>query len=183
MQRTPGMNNTSSPPTATQSPLVMDFTGKTVTSIFMSDDQGHVFKAILDNQGTWYVELPSGCLLVADKISSTLSFLRGYTVMVNLETPPALADVGLTRPTYKMELIFDDGSIQTMSVGSIVPTGSGYYVQVNKDPVIVVSTYSIDSLFELVSTACATPTPEATLTFTPDPSLLQTVEPTLSPVP
>jgi hypothetical protein len=87
--------------------------------------------------------------------------------LLSLEVPPALADVGLSTPTYSLFLTFNDGSTQTFSVGSIVPTGTGYYVQANHGTVVVVSNNSIDSLFNLVSTVCATPTPEPSVTVMP----------------
>lgn len=150
----------------------MDLGDKSITAFTMSDDQGHVLKAKLDNQNNWFIEQPSGCLYSSDSLASSIAPIQTFKVLVSMEAPPALADVGLTRPTYQMDLTFDDGSTQSMKVGSIVPTGTGYYVQVNNDPVVVVSQYNIDSLFNLVSTACATPTPEPSIT--PLPSLLQT---------
>jgi len=169
-------------PTATNSPILLDIGGKTITAFTMSDNQGHVLKAKLDNQKSWFIEQPSGCQFASDNLTYALSLLQTFKVLVSMEVPPALADVGLTRPTYKLVLTFEDGSTQTLKVGSAVATGTGYYVQVNNDPVVVVTQYSIDSLFNLVSTACATPTPEPSGTPTPGMAEIEVApESTLTP--
>jgi Domain of unknown function (DUF4340) len=154
-------------PTATNSPVLLNLGDKTITAFSMADKQGHILKASLDKQQAWIIEQPVGCQSDPGSISSSLSQLPSFKVLVSLEVPPALADVGLSIPAYSLLLTLNDGTTQTLSVGSIVPTGTGYYVQANRDPVVVVSKYSIDSLFQLVSTVCATPTPEVTATIMP----------------
>jgi len=184
LQRTPGMKNGSiNEPTSTESPTLFNWGDKSVAAVTLSDDQGHVFKAKLDNQNNWFIEQPTGCQLENGKVENSLAQLQTFKIMVEMEAPPALADVGLTNPTYTLKLTFIDGSMQTLSVGSIVPTGSGYYVQVDNNPVVVVTKYSIDSLFELVSTACATPTAEVSPTSTPDLTHTETVTTSITPVP
>jgi hypothetical protein len=173
LQRTPALNAKSdSLPTSTDSPMLMDLGNKAITAFAMSDDQGHVLKSFLDKQNNWFIEQPIGCQYSSDSLSSSLSLIQTLKVLVSLETPPALSDVGLNKPTYTLALTFNDGSTQTLKVGSVVPTGTGYYVQVNNDSVVVISQYSVDSLFGLVSTACATPTPEPSAT--PQLEMIQT---------
>ncbi|MGA9398959.1 MAG: DUF4340 domain-containing protein [Anaerolineaceae bacterium] len=184
LQRTPGMKSGSfNQPTSTESPILFNWGDKSIAAVTMSDDQGHVFKANLDNQNNWFIEQPTGCQLENGKVENYLVQLQTFRIMVEMEAPPALADVGLTNPTYTLKLTFIDGSMQTLSVGSVVPTGSGYYVQVNKDPVVVVTKNSIDSLFELVSTACATPTVEVNPTSTLELILTEPVTNAITPVP
>ncbi len=176
LQRTPGMKGaTTNQPTSTQSPALFNWGEKAVDALSMSDDQGHVLKAKLDNQNNWYIEQPTGCQLENGKIANSIAQMQTFTIMVEMEAPPALADVGLTSPTYRLMLTFGDGSTQYFTVGSVVPTGTGYYVQVDNNPVVVVTKRSIDSLFELVTTACATPTAEISAT--------STIEVALTPVP
>jgi hypothetical protein len=184
LQRTPGLKTkTDILPTATDSPILLDLGGKTITAFMMSDDQGRILKAKLDSQNAWFIEQPSGCQYSSDNMAVSLSQIQTFKVLLSLETPLALADVGLTRPTYKLELTFNDGSTQSLKIGSIVPTGTGYYVQVNIEPVVVVSKYSIDSLFGLVSTACATPTPEPSVTPIPELTQTESESGTLTPEP
>jgi hypothetical protein len=154
-------------PTSTDSPTLLNLGGKTITAFTMTDNQGRILKASLNNQQSWIIEQPAGCQYDSGSISNSLSQLQTFKVLVSLEVTPALADVGLSLPTYRLDLTFMDGSTQTLSVGSIVPTGTGYYVQANLGSVVVVSKYSIDSLFELVSTVCATPTPEPSTAIMP----------------
>jgi hypothetical protein len=164
---------TDSLPTATDSPMLMNLSGKSIAAFDMSDDQGRVIKAFLDKQNSWFIEQPIGCQYPSDSLSSSLSLIQTFKVLVSLEASPALADVGLTRPTFRLRLTFNDGSTQTLNVGSLVPTGTGYYVQVDNDSVVVILKNNVDTLFGLVSTACATPTPEPSAT--PGPELMQTV--------
>jgi hypothetical protein len=173
LQRTPALNTKSdSLPTSTDSPMLMNLGNKAITAFAMTDDQGRVLKAFLDKQNTWFIEQPIGCQYSSDSLSSSLSLIQTIKVLVSLEAPPALSDVGLNKPTYTLVLTFNDGSTQALKVGSVVPTGTGYYVQVNNDSVVVISQYSVDSLFNLVSTACATPTPEPS--ETPQLEMIQT---------
>jgi hypothetical protein len=168
-------------PTSTDSPTLLNLGGKTITAFSMADDQGRILKASLGKQQSWFIEQPAGCQYDSSSISSSLSQLQTFKVLVSLEVPPALADVGLSTPTYSLLLTFNDGSTQTLSVGSIVPTGTGYYIQANHGSVVVVSKISIDSLFNLVSTVCATPTPEPSATVMPGQT--PTVEIVISPAP
>ena len=154
-------------PTSTDSPVLLNLGGKTITAFTMTDNQGRVLKASLDNQQSWFIEQPVGCQSDSSSISYSLSQLQTLKVMVSLEAPPALADVGLATPTYRLDVTFTDGTTQTVNVGSVVPTGTGYYVQANRESVVVISKNSIDSLFELVSTVCATPTAEPGVTEMP----------------
>jgi hypothetical protein len=171
-------------PTATNSPMLINLSDKSITAFDMSDEQGRNLKAYLDKQNTWIIEQPIGCQYPSDSLSSSLSLLQTFKVLVSLETSPALADVGLTKPAYRLVITLNDGSTQTLKVGSLVPTGTGYYVQMNNDSVVVISKNNIDTLFGLVSTACATPTPEPSAT--PGPELIQpvaTVDITSTPKP
>ncbi len=154
-------------PTATNSPVLLNLGDKTITAFSMTDDQGRILKASLDKQQTWIIEQPAGCQSDSGSISYAISQLSTIKILLSLEVPPALSDVGLSSPTYSLLLTLSNGTKQTVSVGSIVPTGTGYYVQANNDSIVVVSKYSIDSLFQLVSTVCATPTPESTAASMP----------------
>jgi hypothetical protein len=186
MKFMPGLNSPAVDqlPTSTESPTLMNLAGKTISAFYMSDDQGRILKAKLDSQGTWLIENPSGCQYDSDQLASNLSLIQTFKVLVSMETPPELTDVGLATPTYQLILTFNDGSTQELSIGSIVPTGSGYYVQVNKDPVVVVSKTSIDNLFGIVSTVCATPTPEPSATAEPTLTQTETIpELTVTPAP
>ena len=170
-------------PTSTESPIVMNLGNMTISAFTMIDDQGRVFKASLNNQQTWSIDLPLGCQYDSGQIASSLSLLQTFKVMVSMESLPALADVGLVKPTYRLALTFTDGTRKVLSVGSIVPTGTGYYVQVDNEPVVVVNKSAIDSLFELVGTACATPTPEPTATIMPELTQIEGMLITVTPAP
>ena len=160
LQRAPGLISSSSNlPTSTPSILVANWPGRSIVAFDMSDDKGHVLSASLGSDSTWQVTQPAGCTVDSGSITTALSGVNSLKVSVELKAPAALADVGLLSPTYRLTATMDDGSIQKLSVGSVVPTGTGYYVQLNLDPVVAVSKFSIDSIFNLVGTACGTPTP------------------------
>lgn len=183
LQRTPLMTDRSDvPPTPTESPQLFDWPVESnIVAISMTDDRGHFIKASLDQEGAWVVEIPADCRLESDVIANALSQLNNLKVLVAMEAPPALVDVGLLNPTYRLTLTLDDGTLFRLAIGSVVPTGTGYYVQVNNDPVVVVSKFFIDSIFDLVKTACATPTieamPSATVEFIQIENVLTTPGP------
>lgn len=103
----------------------------------------------------------------------------GLAVQVEIEDPPALGDMGLNTPAYTITMIRDSGEQVVLKIGSLIPTGGGYYAQVGIGPAFVLSDVAVESILSaletppLLPTATPTASPEATGSQTPDPSLVE----------
>lgn len=99
------------------------------------------------------------------------------TTLRILDRVPDLAPeiVGLENPEYVLTMKFTSGVEQSVDVGVITPTESGYYVREAAGEIVVVSRSAIDSLLDLLQNPpyLETPTPSplpATETSTPLPA-------------
>jgi hypothetical protein len=77
----------------------------------------------------------------------------------------------LDDPEYRMDLKFTSGVERNVEVGVITPTESGYYVRVDGGEIVIVSKYTLDSLFGLLNNPPYMPTE------TPPPPTPEVVSP------
>lgn len=131
-----------------------------------------------------------------DTVASSLAFM-----MVNrqLPTQPPLDSMGLDLPPYTITLDLDSGKQVVLSIGKLIPTGTGYYARVDENPVMVIAKTDIDSIVSLLTTPpltttytptatatatmTATSTPKPSMTFTPTPEATSESEVTTTQTP
>jgi hypothetical protein len=96
---------------------------------------------------------------------TTLSGIRDGLSALNAdvlieENPSDLAKYGLDKPKVQADIKYSDNSSYTLLIGNKAPNGSAYYVKLADNKVYLVSTYSLDSLFnnpaEFLDTAILT---------------------------
>ena len=88
-------------------------------------------------------ELKNNDLVTLQNAMATLTATRTVE-----ENPEDLAKYGLTEPVASGEATFADGTVNTVQIGGKLPTGGGYYAQVNSDPAVyAVSNVDVDKLF------------------------------------
>lgn len=78
-----------------------------------------------------------------------------------------LVALGILNPIYTINLKMADNNEFDFKIGDLIPTGNGYYAQINNESPIVISKGSVDSIveiFNLNSLTMATPTPFPTQT-------------------
>lgn len=124
-------------------------------------------------QGEWNMVEPSGYETDQDKASSLVNNLLSLTVLNRLETDVSLDVLGLDAPSYRVILKESNGETQTMVIGNITPTDSGYYVKLGEQNPIVVSKTNLGSILEAIDDPpikiTETPTSETQLTETQIP--------------
>jgi hypothetical protein len=84
-----------------------------------------------------------------------------YTVSRLMEIPQMSA-MGLEPPAYRLLVITTDGKQSVVSVGSMTPTQSGYYVLSSDRNVYIVSKAALDPVLQLIDTPPVMPTPSPT---------------------
>jgi len=136
-------------------------------------DQGPS-KAVLierDPSSRWSVSLPASGVAdqaLAEMAETQVSALR---IVTKLETAPQLSALGLEIPGSKISLTFTNGVQHIIEIGSMTPTGSGYYVRLDGGGIYVVSQSAIEALLNLLDNPpyMATETPVPPLIPTPSP--------------
>jgi hypothetical protein len=153
-------------PTTTAAYLY-NLNGRQVDDINITDSSG--------NQVEFYLDSTSGNWVIRDKpteqadsfqIESITAQLLVLQAVETLIQPPPLNSIGLELPTYTITLTTADGGQLVTNVGSITPIGSGYYVKVGTDKIVIVDKVVMDDVLSLLTNPPLLPTatPEAVFT-------------------
>jgi hypothetical protein len=164
--------------------MVFDLGIQTISSYSISGEDGTaiVFERDQGNNA-WFVKDQPAELADVAQIEAGASTLNFLTVSAQLTTRPPLEAMGLDQPTYLVTLFLNDGKEVLLNVGDETPTGTGYYVQVDNNPAVVVSKAELDTVINLLKTPplASTYTPTITTTMiatsTPRPTLTVTITP------
>ncbi len=167
-QPTPTPGSASQPLFGSPAPQISEVT------ISAADGKELTLKSSGNDQWT-AISKPGTPEVSADKIGSAVSDFQGILISAQLTTPPPMDVIGLSTPSNTITVKFVDGAIKVIKVGSVTPTSSGYYIQVDDDHPVVVGKYTLDSLLALLTPAPSgteTPTVSATATIsgTPQPT-------------
>lgn len=116
--------------------------------------------------GVWMMETRAfNGMADAGQAESAATQVSALRILNTLDSPPALADIGLELPAYTLKVTTTAGE-QIIRIGNPTVTGSGYYILDSNNRVLVVSKFGIDALLNLLSTPpyaqTPTPSPEAT---------------------
>ncbi len=116
------------------------------------------------------------------QIESVTNQLLSLLVMDTLLESPPLESIGLANPAYTITILTADGKQIVTYVGSLSAIGTGYYIRVDSDPVVIVNNVIMDEVLKLLNEPplVSTATPEVTVTGTGTP-VAPTIQPTSSP--
>jgi hypothetical protein len=152
-------------PTVQVMQSLFDLTDKIVDQIAFVGPEGSTLILQLDTatQAWSVMDVPAE---EADQtlIQTGAEQLFALNVATTFSAPPPLEQLGLDLPAYRIMLHTEDGSNIVLRVGDMTPTGSGYYVQVDSQPPVVVTKSGLDTVLNLLKNPplLPTPTPEAT---------------------
>jgi len=152
-------------PVPTDSPVFSLDTGQ-ITAIKVEKPGDRVVQIDQSAEFSWMVTLPSGGLVNPDQVNSAVSTVNTWTIQNELSVPPPMDAMGLATPAYVITFSTATGQTRFLNVGKLTPTGSGYYIQVDGGPPVVVSKTNIDPFLQLWTDALE-PTPTPTLEMTP----------------
>ncbi|MBN2389063.1 MAG: DUF4340 domain-containing protein [Anaerolineales bacterium] len=132
-------------------------------SIRIEDTRSNIVLLRRATTGLWTLVLPSTSAVDQALAGAAETQILSLAIVSPLDTIPDLDVVGLTTPTYVIELEFDSGVTHLIQVGQPSATGSGYYVKLDNDAVYVVRKAGIEALANLLVAppypATATPAP------------------------
>jgi len=127
------------------------------TSIRIESKTGETVEVERNAENAWALILPTEAAADQASVEAAASQI---TVIQILDRLPDISpqDVGLNDPEYKMDLKFTSGVERNVEVGVVTPTESGYYVRVDGGEIVIVSKYTLDSLFRLLNNPPYMPT-------------------------
>ncbi len=149
-------------PTATPEQNLLNIQSSALRSLRIEDAQGKTVALSRDASGKWTLTEPKPPATDTGRVEQAVSNLNGLLIMNKLVTPPPAQDTGLAKPAYTITLDTGSGQPQVVQIGTVTPTGTGYYAQLKGGPVVVVSKSSVDGLLDIFNTPPIQPT--ATLT-------------------
>jgi len=151
-----------------------------IQSVRLEDSTSRVVAVEKDGQGIWYLTVPKAELADQDQASTLASQVSNLRSLAIIDTPPALSAVGLDAPAYLLTIKTGDGNQEVAKIGSLTPTNSGYYVEAEGGPLMVVAKTAIDGLVAYLDNPPFAPTP----TVEPTSTMTQgTLEPSGTPAP
>jgi hypothetical protein len=134
----------------------------TPSGIRIESAAGESVEVARDAENAWVltepIEAPAS-QAAAEAAASQITTMR--IVDSEIEAEPAI--IGLDNPEYVLTVKFTSGVEQTVDIGVITPTESGYYVRDTGGKVLIVSRSAIDALLGLLENPpyFETSTPEA----------------------
>jgi len=152
------------------SAAVFDIESANINGLRLEDINGSFLIVERDETGGWTLVEPRVEDVDVAAIDNAISQLLSANIQTTLNDPPAMADLGLDPPIFKVLIVLDDGSQALINVGKEAPTGAGYYVLTDDRKVIVVSTFSLQAMLDLLvfPPIALTPAP-AEVDSTPQP--------------
>jgi hypothetical protein len=144
----------------------------TIKEMKIAGADGNVVVIVPAGNNTWSATAqPDPKVLDANQLQQAVTTIQGLTITTFLPTPPPLDAIGLTNPSHTITIIMDRGPQREIKVGSVTPTGGGYYVQVDDNSPSVVEKSNLDAVLNLLTApVVSTGTPSAEGTPVPNPS-------------
>jgi hypothetical protein len=175
LQRTNRLSEAQATPTAGIAYLFDGLVGD-IQRLRLTSTAGDALEVEGGLEGSWTLVEPSGEQADAARIDSAVSQVQNLRVVSDLENPPALDQVGLDPPAYRLAVTSADGQEHVAFFGNVTPIESGYYARRDSGPLVVVSKAAVDSLLDLletlpVVTKTPLPTGESAGTGTPEGTL------------
>lgn len=150
------------PATATPLPAFLSLNTTQVESIrLVRPNQPDV--TVSKSGDAWQIDAPGGAVTAEDVLGILTDFNTTRTSAA-LSVDLGGQATGLDAPQYTFIIGLSGGAQRTIKVGKLNPTGTGYYAQVDANPVVVITASGINNI---VTTFQRLMTPPATATPTP----------------
>ena len=149
-----------------------------VTSIEVQPASGDSVKLVRNAENIWVVTLPRE--LEADQGLAESAATQIYALKINQEVDGDPSEFGFDEPSYVITIEFENGDKNVLEVGDPNPIGTGYFVWLDNQKIIVVTLSSIDALTTLATFPpyLNTPTPSP---LPPTEILVPAIEATPTP--
>lgn len=149
----------------------------TPSSIRIESSAGDIVEIERDAENAWMLTEPSEAAAnqgAAEAAATQVTTMRIVDIVPDVD--PEI--IGLDDPEYVLTIEFAEAAAQTVEVGTLTPTESGYYVRDTADQILIVSRSAIDALLGLLDNPpyLETPTPSPT-SATPEAGVSATATP------
>jgi hypothetical protein len=141
-----GAEATPVPTQAVLFPVVVD----QISQLRVEESAGESLLLVQDADGLWQLVEPSGEETDQAQVETRLSQLTSWRVRSSLEPAGDLSIFGLDSPDYRVSLSTFAGQEYHLAIGDVIPTGDGYYVQMNENPPQVVNKNNIDTFLGIL---------------------------------
>jgi len=139
--------------------------------IKIESSTGQSVEVARNTSGSWVLKAPTQA--EADQASAQAAATQISALRVIGEVQLGLDVVGLDKPSETITTTFTDGKTHKLTVGSVNPIQTGYYVQLDGGKTQIVDKQGLDALLTLLTNppyvASATPAATATPQTTPTP--------------
>jgi hypothetical protein len=159
-------------------PLIFDLDSQDMLWIQVTDAAGEQIEVERESaEADWVVVGESPETSDSFRIGSVAGQLLAMRATRTFETELGVDTVGLDNPAYTITIRTTAGDEIVTRIGNLTAVGSGYYIQVDDDPVVIVAKLVLDEILSILTEPplMPTPTPEVTETALPE------LEPTLAP--
>lgn len=171
-EKTPILKGKETPTTTILPKLLADLIVDNLNKIQLSNNISTPLILQRNPDDTWAFGSIEGKLVHQGKMQELLSTILSLTPMTYLDPSTSLNIIGLAEPRNILTLYEQSGNVRVVKIGNETAIGSGYYVQVDNNPPVVVAQYSVEDLLSLTALETlilSTPTPTPTQTNTPQP--------------
>jgi hypothetical protein len=164
---------TSTPTLIATTQKLYDLTNAQVTEVNISNNAGDTIDLYRDSSTSakWAVKNIAADQADSVKIDTAVSQFLSLTILDALTQSPPLDSIGLASPTDTITMLTTDGKQIVTNIGSPTAIGTGYYIQVDSSPIVIVDKVNVDNVLNLLKVppllATATPLVTATETGTP----------------
>jgi hypothetical protein len=172
------VNSTGPAPTPTNPIYLLSAADGTLVRLEVEDNHNNIVQVERESAGVWYLTKPVRAAADQGKVGAAETQVGALRIASSFTTPPDLAAAGLLDPVYVIHLGYDSGTVHTLAIGGLAPTGHGYYVRFDQGSVYILSQAGIDALVQMV----AAPPFEPTATITLEPTSTNPLE-TETPTP
>ncbi|HSL30107.1 MAG TPA: DUF4340 domain-containing protein [Anaerolineales bacterium] len=134
-----------------------------LSKIRVEADSGEAVELARNAENAWALTEPDAAAVnqgAAEAIATQATTMRILDTVPDVD--PEI--VGLEDPAHELTVGFTDGSEETVEIGMITPTESGYYVKHPAGQIVIVSRSAVDALIGLLENPpyLETPTPNPT---------------------
>ncbi len=159
LQKNPLPSSGSTTPSPTSAaPVLQGWTSSDIVSMeFKDTHQGTTIQISQDAQGNWTLgpdkkKVDTG---LAEELRTQIAEFRPIAA---LPTGLQLQAIGLETPSRILSIRNKQGKQSELRIGNADPTDSGYYVQMDNQPPVVIAKSTIDGTLDLFNNAIPTPT-------------------------
>jgi len=145
-----------------QPKLLEEFPLENLFLLQVSENNQISLELTKQSDGNWAISIPAGTQTDDGKIERLLTTLYDLTPTGTVSVDTALEALGISPESSKILLENTSGESLVLHIGTLTPTSSGYFLQVNNKPAVVVSKYGLQELISLLQ-------PESLLSTNPTP--------------